>query len=263
MAFSILLLSHVMNDFLLQQRFLVSAKKQKSKTLFFQPAILVHAICLFILSILIAVAESAMSWRFLLADLLVVICHYFIDYWKNLQKSKPLKVFLLDQLFHILSLALVCMLLGYIKFPLNFEKSIVMIKAHDLKLNHFSQLNLLGTWLVSLLWGIAYFVQSILQDKEDIWPGEGETYRETLKMREEGHRFERHIGYMERILILLFTLHQAYGAIVLLFIGKALVCRNKLKDPLYQDFFLYTTLLSFTGALIFSSLYRYFFFLVI
>ncbi len=253
MAFSVLLLAHVVNDFLFQPEFLVKAKRFSSKHLFFQTYTLVHVLLYLLLTVFLSLIEGVMSPRLFLAALIVTVLHYFIDYWKNLQRNVSAFVFLFDQFLHIVSIILACIITGLWHIPHSWTSIILAFKERNLPLSELMQVNYLLILFVTLIWGSGYFIKTVLSSKD------GPRYAETLAEARKIVRRGSFVGYMERIMILLFILNAQYLAIALIPIFKALVRREQLKQEDYAEYFLYDTMLSFTCGILLSSLFRYFF----
>lgn len=253
MAFSVLLLGHVITDYLLQPEVLVRAKRLSSRRLFFQPYTLIHVMIFLAVTLFLGAVEAILDWRFVLATLSVTILHYFIDYWKNLKKQQTAAIFLLDFLFHIISIVVTCYASGLWDMPASWDALISAVKTSTLPINQLTQVNYLVIFFVLLIWGTGNFVSFVVAAKGP--PRSPESLEKAAKVS----RRNALIGYMERLLILLFILQEAYIAIVLLLLFKALVRFEQLKDRDYAEYFIYGSMLSFTCGMLFATLYRYFY----
>lgn len=258
MYFSILYLGHVLSDFLLQPKYLRNAKMESSKVLLLQPATLFHVAIIFIVTLVIALLEGALNLNMFLAIVLTSIAHYFIDYWKNLKRTIDANIFLIDQLFHFVSIVASTILLNLWDLPLKSNEIVTMVRTSQWEINHFTQINFLAISFISLIWGTQYFLHTLLHSKRQPSPIYKDQGVDSLADKASISYREHHIAYMERIMILLFVLQKSYIAVGLLLIAKTFIRFEKLKDENYQEVFIYSTGISFTCALLFSSLYRYF-----
>ena len=263
MAFSIFLMGHVISDFLLQPRMLIKAKQESSKILLFQPATLFHVLVYFVLTLMISLVEGAFTLPFLIALFITTVAHYFIDYWKNTKRFLNAMIFMIDQVLHIVSIVLATIFLDLWDFPLNGTELIVMVQERSLGINQVTQINFLTVALVCLIWGTQYFITTVLDSRGKPSPLDGSDAYRVTEISPAIRQRERHISYMERLMILLLVLRGQYVAIMLLLIAKSIIRFPKLKDEVYQEYFMYGTFLSFTCGLIFASFYRYIFTLAV
>lgn len=100
-----LLLCHLVADYPLQTDAVVKAKKRL-------PGLVWHVLIHFVTMLVVVLGIAGMAWRDAVSAILIVtVCHFLIDLWKNiLERLRPGWVifgYLQDQLLHLISLAAV------------------------------------------------------------------------------------------------------------------------------------------------------------
>ncbi len=94
-----LLLAHILTDFVLQPTKLVKQKREKKASSWF---LYVHSFLAGFLTYLFL-----QQWHLWYIPIAISVSHFFIDLWKLQHKKDTLKLFLLDQLWHLLIIILV------------------------------------------------------------------------------------------------------------------------------------------------------------
>ena len=231
-----LLLAHVLTDFVLQSNKMVEHKrKYKAKSWY----LYVHSALAGILTYLIL-----QQWSAVLIPVLIGISHFFIDLWKLHQKKDNLIYFIVDQVLHLLVIAI-----AWIYLTQNWEWALTSIKSLA-----FSE-----KFLVILIgYVVAIFPTGFLIGKAtEKWQREiaKETEQESLK------KAGRYIGIVERVLVLTFILSSNFSAIGFLIGAKSILRFGDVKGARkHTEYVLIGTLMSFAICILLGLLIRYFIF---
>jgi hypothetical protein len=214
-----LLLSHVLADFVFQNRTMVNDRfenKWRSKWLY------IHGFLAGLLAYLISGAYGFL-WLFLF----YTIFHLLIDGFKSTRKDN-LKWFIIDQLAHLITIIVVWSVIT------GLENIVTGIS--------FIQLNNTRAWIMILAYIVVIWPSGILIGKfTEPWHHD--------KDGEEGEGLFNAglwIGRLERFLLLTFVLLEQYQAIGLLVTAKSIF--RYTSDRKVSEYILIGTLLSFTIA---------------
>lgn len=214
-----LLLSHVLADFVFQNRTMVNDRfenKWRSKWLY------IHGFLAGLLAYLISGAHGFL-WLFLF----YTISHLLIDGFKSTRKDN-LKWFIIDQLAHLITIIVVWSVIT------GLENIVTGIS--------FIQLNNTRAWIMILAYIVVIWPSGILIGKfTEPWHHD--------KDGEEGEGLFNAglwIGRLERFLLLTFVLLEQYQAIGLLVTAKSIF--RYTSDRKVSEYILIGTLLSFTIA---------------
>lgn len=226
-----LILAHLMGDFLLQPQKWVTHKetyKHKSKFLYWH--ILVH------LCALILVLQA--HFNYWLGILIILVSHYIFDVIKLHLKSKLNNrlLFALDQLAHLLIIALVVTIYEPLKF-----NSDVFFKTQTL---------LLLTSLLCIT-NVSSIIMKIIISKWDL-----KEFTQEASLKDAGS----YIGILERLFVFLFIINNHWEGVGFLIAAKS-VFRfgdlSKAKDRKLTEYILIGTLLSFGLAILIGIGYTY------
>ncbi len=227
-----LLLAHLIGDFMLQPTSWVKDKEEKKLKSF---PLYLHGL---IHGILIMV--FMWDWQFVGWALLLSVIHIVIDAVKLLTQNETNKrrVFLLDQLAHLISIALVGWIyLGYPTITLSFfsDQHLVLFTA-------FIFLTVPASTLITIL--ISRWSPHTEEDQQD-------------SLKDAG----KYIGILERIFVFLFVITSNWEAIGFLLAAKSIFRFGDLKEPKERkltEYILIGTLLSFGLAIVTAMISLYF-----
>lgn len=228
-----LLISHFIADFMLQSAAMVKNKKWISGHMFFHIAIVF--ICTFLLS------------RLVYVSIIISIIHWFIDGLKMEAKTKyqvkESKLFIADQLLHVLTIVFVWLiyfnitdkLVQAIYFPFDDYKISLILLAY--------------IWVIYPVgYLIKFAVKNIIQSSADL-------KNDSATNIEHGGRL---IGIFERIIILTFVLLNQYEAIGFLITGKSIIRFVDNNSNLKSEYVLVGTMMSYGIAIVTGVLVNYF-----
>jgi hypothetical protein len=233
-----LLLAHILTDFVLQPTSWIAHKRKhkgKSYILF------LHGLLAGLLAFIFL--QQANWWY---VTVFISITHYFIDWWKILQKTDNLKYFLLDQLFHVVILIIVWLYLIQ-----GFEKLIPFLL--DL-LNSPDILAIIAAYLI-----VIFPAGFLIGKATKRWQDEIETTNKKESLEAAG----RYIGIFERILVLTFILTDNFAAIGFLIAAKSILRfsdKTETGARKQTEYVLIGTLMSFSITILLGLLVRQFVF---
>lgn len=226
-----LVLAHAIGDFVLQPDQWVkdkTIKKHKSKYLYFH--VLIHA-----LALLILLQFNTNYWKGIVS---IVVSHYIIDVIKlNLTKKiNPRLLFILDQIAHLIVIAIVALSYTQYSFDINtlYSKNVLAL-------------------LLSLIaiTSIASVIMRLVMSK---WILDEDDANDSLE------KAGKYIGILERLFVFGFIIINQWSAIGLLIAAKS-VFRfgdlSKAKDRKLTEYILIGTLLSFGIAISVGLLYNF------
>ncbi|MGJ7029791.1 DUF3307 domain-containing protein [Niabella hirudinis] len=223
-----LLLAHLLGDFVLQPSRWVAEKERDT---YKSPRLYLHVLIHFVLILLIT-----MDARYLVPALVIAGSHLLIDLAKlRLQTSKTRKTFfVLDQVLHLAVIGAV----AWWTEPFAIQLSAPQLNA----------LLIIITGLVLLTTPVSVIIKLILSK----WTPATEIKTDIIETRSLQHAGMM-IGYLERILVLIFILNQQWVAIGFLVTAKSVFRFSDLKagqDRKLTEYILIGTLLSFGIAIV-------------
>ncbi len=228
-----LLLAHIITDFALQPtRLILQKREKKSRSLF----LYVH--CL-IAGLLTFIFLMRLEWWYI--AVFISVAHLFTDLWK-LHRGDNLKLFLLDQLLHLLAI-----LVAWLYLTSNFENIIP-----------FFRWILESPAILSILIGylLIIFPSGFLIGKATSrWQTEAEEGLLKGGLDSAG----RYIGIFERVLVLTFILTSNFSAIGFLIAAKSILRfsdKSETGARKQTEYVLVGTLLSFSITIIIGLLVR-------
>ena len=223
-----LLLAHLLGDFLLQPSRWVEEKERKK---YKSPKLYLHVLIHFVLTLLIT-----MDLQYLPLALLIAGSHLLIDLAKlQFQTPKTRKIFfVLDQALHLAVIA------GAAWWMEPFAVHLAPTQVNILLI--------ITTGLVLLTTPVSVIIKLILSK----WAPATEIKTDIIETRSLQHAGMM-IGYIERILVLIFILNQQWVAIGFLVTAKSVFRFSDLKvgqDRKLTEYILIGTLLSFGIAIV-------------
>jgi hypothetical protein len=233
-----LLLAHILTDFVLQPTKLVKHKREKKASSWF---LYFHSFLAGFLTYLFL-----QEWNLWYIPILISISHFFIDLWKLQHKNDTLKLFLIDQFWHILIIILVWFYLIE-----GFSELIPFVAEV------FSTPVILAIIIGYLL--VIFPTGFLIGKATGRWHNE-------LQPNGESHSLEaagRYIGIFERILVLTFILTENFSAIGFLIAAKSILRFSDKTDASARkqtEYVLIGTLMSFAITILIGLLVRYFLF---
>lgn len=217
-----LLLAHFVADFGLQTRYMVRHKSWLSVSM------LVH-----IVLVCLCVFLFTFSWRI---ALVIAMSHWLIDgvkkKWGHYLGGEA-RVFLADQLLHLLVLLLVWTV-RFGVFPEVWQAIALPFTVFDLSLVLLAY--------VLVVWPIGYFIGFLLR-----------SYNPSGHSDKAG----RLIGQFERIIILTLVLLQQYEAIGFLITGKSIIRFSGTHEEKKSEYVLLGTMLSYAVAIVLGVVIRF------
>ncbi|WP_424493469.1 DUF3307 domain-containing protein [Salinimicrobium sp. GXAS 041] len=193
-----LLLAHILTDFVLQPTSWVEHKRERKAT---SGYLYVHSIIAGLLTYLLL-----QKWHLWLVPVVISVSHFLIDWWKLQQKKDNLKIFLLDQFFHMVVILMVWLVLAdYTSDVLPFLTGIM---------NSERLLLIISAYLF-----VIFPVGFIIGKATARWQNEISDVEERTGLQDAG----LYIGIFERILVLTFILTGYFSAIGFLIAAKSIL----------------------------------------
>ncbi|PRX47378.1 DUF3307 domain-containing protein [Salegentibacter salegens] len=233
-----LLLAHILTDFVLQPTKLVKHKREKKAGSWF---LYFHSFLAGFLTYIFL-----QEWHLWYIPIVISLSHFFIDLWKLQHKNDTLKLFLIDQFWHIFIIILV-----WIYLIDGFSELIPFIA------DVFSSTQFLAIIIGYLL--VIFPTGFLIGKATKRWHNE-------LQPNGQSHSLEaagRYIGIFERILVLTFILTQNFSAIGFLIAAKSILRFSDKTDASARkqtEYVLIGTLMSFAITILIGLLVRYFLF---
>ncbi|MDT0685792.1 DUF3307 domain-containing protein [Autumnicola psychrophila] len=229
-----LLLAHILTDFVFQPNAWVLQKREKRAKSFY---LYIHSILAGLLTYIIL-----QQWHLWYIALFITLTHFGIDLWKLSSTKDNLRIFLLDQLFHI-----VIILIAWIYITDSSYEILPFLEKC------FSSSAFLA---ISIGYLIAIFPVGFLIGKAtQRWHNELKTGSETGSLEAAG----RYIGIFERILVLTFILTNNFSAIGFLIAAKSILRfsdKSEAGARKQTEYVLIGTLMSFAITIIIGLLVR-------
>jgi len=233
-----LLLAHILTDFVLQPTKLVKHKREKKSGSWF---LYFHSFLAGFLTYLFL-----QQWDLWYIPIVISVSHFFIDLWKLQHKKDILKLFLIDQFWHIAIIVLI-----WIYLIEGFPELIPFIAKV------FSSPLILAVIIGYLL--VIFPTGFLIGKATQRWHRELEPNGESHSLEAAG----RYIGIFERILVLTFILTSNFSAIGFLIAAKSILRFSDKSDASARkqtEYVLIGTLMSFAITIIIGLLVRYFLF---
>ncbi|WP_026916140.1 DUF3307 domain-containing protein [Christiangramia portivictoriae] len=230
-----LLLAHVMTDFVLQPTKWVEHKRRKKGRSRF---LYLHSIVAGILTF-IFLADPELWY----ISVFIAVTHFIVDLWKLQSGKDSLKMFVLDQLLHLLA-----MIFAWLYLTDNFKNVFLFLRE---TINSTSVLAIVMGYLLVI------FPSGFLIGKATSrWQTEVKNDLQKNSLDAAG----RYIGIFERILVLTFILTNNFSAIGFLIAAKSILRFSDKAETgarKQTEYVLVGTLMSFTITVIVGLLVRY------
>ncbi|MGY5849471.1 DUF3307 domain-containing protein [Salegentibacter sp. F14] len=231
-----LLLAHVLTDFVLQPTKMIRNKRRFKLRSWF---LYLHSFLAGFLSLLFI-----QDTRFWLVAIFIGLTHFFIDLWKLQQRRDNFKIFLLDQLLHLLVIFLAWLYIieGFIQ---------VLPTLQDL---------LSSTYFLAVVTGyllIIFPTGFLIGKATERWQDEIAITHKKNSLEAAG----RYIGVFERILVLTFILTGNFSAIGFLIAAKSILRFSDKSESgarKQTEYVLIGTLMSFAITILIGLLIRQF-----
>lgn len=230
-----LLLAHILTDFIFQPKGWIEHKRKYKGGSYI---LIFHSLIAGLLTLLFL-----QRWDLWYLGLFISITHYFIDWWKLLQKVDNLKYFLLDQLFH-----LIIILLVWLYLINGFSE---VIPALIELINSPKFLAVLGAYLF-VIFPAGFLIGKATQR----WQDEIEVTYKKESLEAAG----RYIGIFERILVLTFIITQNFAAIGFLIAAKSILRfsdKSETGARKQTEYVLIGTLMSFAVTILLGLLINF------
>lgn len=229
-----LLLAHVLTDFVLQPGSWVHHKQKKKA----------GSVYLYIHSFIAGALTYILlqDWDLWYIAIIISLSHFIIDLWKLQQKKDDLKIFLLDQLFHLLVILLVW--LGLIQ---KFSEIVPFLES---LLSSATFMAILLAYVI-----VIFPVGFIIGKATKRWQYEIQEVNEKSGSGLQDAGF--YIGVFERILVLTFILTANFSAIGFLIAAKSILRFNDKTETgarKQTEYVLIGTLMSFAITILLGLL---------
>lgn len=192
-----LLLAHIITDFVLQPTSLIQQKREKKSK---SPFLYIHC---FIAGLLTFIFLMRVEWWYI--AVFISVAHFFTDLWK-LYRGDNLKLFLLDQLLHLLAI-----LMAWLYLTSNFGEIIP-----------FFETVLESPGLLAVIIGYIFIIFPagfVIGKATKRWHNEAEEDLIKGGLDSAG----RYIGIFERVLVFTFILIGNFSAIGFLIAAKSIL----------------------------------------
>ncbi|MDR5590169.1 DUF3307 domain-containing protein [Christiangramia sp. SM2212] len=230
-----LLLAHIITDFVIQPTGWVKHKRRnKGKSAY----LYIHAAIAGLLTLIIL---AKLEWWYI--AVFIAVTHFFIDLWKLQFKNDDLKMFVSDQLLHLLMI-----LIAWLFLISGFDRIIPFLK-------NVIHSEVVLAYLIGFL--IIMFPTGFLIGKATKrWQNEVEDDLKKNSLDAAG----RYIGIFERVLVLTFILTGNFSAIGFLIAAKSILRfsdKSETGARKQTEYVLIGTLMSFTITILVGFLIRH------
>lgn len=223
-----LVLSHLITDFILQQKSWVDSRNRKH---FASGRLYLHGFITGMLAWILA------GWQYWLVAIIIMLTHILIDGWKSFQ-AQTVKYFLIDQVLHLLVILGCCYFLFFTQADL--------VLAWD-NLNQRLLVWKLLTALVFITTPAGILIGQLTRQ-----------WRDQIENAESLANAGKWIGITERVIILVFVLQNQYAAIGLLIAAKGIIRFNEKDRPeIKTEYLVIGTLLSICLAVLAGLFVRF------
>ncbi|TDX52304.1 DUF3307 domain-containing protein [Orenia marismortui] len=269
---ALFILSHLLSDFIFQTDDIANKKREDSNFL------IKHIFWVFIIPFLLTI--QYISWNLILIEVVITVMHLIIDWAKirlekkNIEFLNQYRLFLIDQLLHILIIIL----------TVDFILKEIFVREWALKISAFigAKFSLLShlslteqDWYITILIISAYiFVwtpASLMVDKtlinfKAIKSEEEENEFDSVKNCSLDSQLEEDIipanpgeliGKLERIMLLSLFLSKSFGAISIIFAAKSIARFNNFKSKDFVDYYIVGTFVSLLTAICIGMIINY------
>lgn len=271
---AILILAHLLADFILQPASLIALKQNKNRPpKFWNSGIFWHSVVHLAVSTALLVLWGLWGWQAGLAVLCIFTAHYLIDRFKFLWKFQGTWVFILDQALHFLAIYLILLAFGLAAGPIPLVGLAVSFGQHSLPLSLSNKLALGAICVIGLVWVSGHLVKNILgslrlrsfeslkkaelENSAAPEPGNSPTQTEIRDAQPAEASTGLYIGYLERLLVGVFMVSGIYTGLGLLGTLKTLARFKQLENREVTEYFILGTMLSMLLGMLFGALLRF------
>ena len=234
-----LVIGHILGDFYFQNERMV---ENKSKDYLW---VLYHSIEYSL--VMVGVAILVFNVHMMLVAICAGGAHFLIDTAKYLivkqtKYRRQWNIFLLDQVFHVISFGVLAVCFNKWKFVMNtnFISSVLNNIGWDM----VSSIK----WLIAIM--IVHHPANIIIQRflADYKPVDSQNNKDIIKAEKNTGRM---IGTLERIIMLILIFYQQYSALGLVLTAKSITRYNKIvEDKDFAEYYLLGTLMSFLIVLV-------------
>ncbi len=270
---AVLILAHLLADFILQPASLIALKQSRNTPRkFWNSGVFWHSVVHLAVSTALLVLWGLWTKSALLAVVCIFAAHYLIDRFKFLWKPGTW-VFILDQVLHIVCIYLILLAFGLAASPIPLVGLAVSFGQHNLPLSLSSKLALGAMCVIGLVWVSGHLVKNILGslrlrsfDSLKKPAGENSAAPQPGKLPGQGDNNEglpaeastgMYIGYLERLLVGVFMVSGIYTGLGLLGTLKTLARFKQLENREITEYFILGTMLSMLLGMLFGALLRF------
>jgi Protein of unknown function (DUF3307). len=269
---AVLILAHLLADFILQPASLIALKQSNNKPRkFWNSGVFWHSVVHLAVSTALLVLWGLWTKSALFAVVCIFAAHYLIDRFKFLWKPGTW-VFILDQVLHIVCIYLILLAFGLAASPVPLVGLAVSFGQHNLTLSLSSKLALGAMCVIGLVWVSGHLVKNILgslrlRSFDSLKKPAGENSAAgleklpTLAEDKNGQPAEAstgmYIGYLERLLVGVFMVSGIYTGLGLLGTLKTLARFKQLENREITEYFILGTMLSMLLGMLFGALLRF------
>ncbi len=269
---AVLILAHLLADFILQPASLIALKQSRNTPRkFWNSGVFWHSVVHLAVSTALLVLWGLWTKSALLAVVCIFAAHYLIDRFKFLWKPGTW-VFILDQVLHIVCIYLILLAFGLAASPVPLVGLAVSFGQHSLPLSLSSKLALGAMCVIGLVWVSGHLVKNILgslrlRSFDSLKKPAGENSAAgleklpTLAEDKNGQPAEAstgmYIGYLERLLVGVFMVSGIYTGLGLLGTLKTLARFKQLENREITEYFILGTMLSMLLGMLFGALLRF------
>jgi len=270
---AVLILAHLLADFILQPASLIALKQRKNQARkFWNSGVFWHSVVHLAVSTALLVLWGLWNWRYLLAVVCIFAVHYLIDRFKFLWKMPGTWVFILDQALHFACIYSVLLAFELAAAPVPLIGLAVSFGQHSLELSLSSKLALGAMCVIGLVWVSGHLVKNILgslrlRSFESLKKPTGEnssaspenqpTLTEDKDDRSAEASTGMYIGYLERLLVGVFMVSGIYTGLGLLGTLKTLARFKQLENREITEYFILGTMLSMLLGMLLGALLRF------
>lgn len=220
-----LLIGHLLGDYYFQTNKMAINKELSFKTLLFHGVLYTGAMVFSILPFY--------NVDLLIIALIISAIHFVIDFIKYLiitHDRYENKMFVIDQLLHLLTIVAAVILINYLKIPVLFFGRIKGVDEYVFM--HYSRLLLLVLFIMK---PTSIIIRQMLKKYTPTLEAEDEDFKNAGSL----------IGILERLLILVLLFYGQFVAIGFVLTAKSITRYDKItKNPQFSEYYLLGTLLS-------------------
>ncbi len=248
----ILLIAHTFSDFIFQSKMIAKEKSELKLKGFIKHFIITLGVAL----ISLIVIDMKYIKNAFIAVIFISVTHIILDYIKELLNNKlkqseikKLLLFSLDQILHILVICIVTEYY-YVSYSMNLSVTILKIIFIILYICYS------GVYFVPFVLNVIYRkVENYSLKINDILKEDNHKkgLHEFIDQAETG----RFIGFLERMLIVIFLIKNQFSAIGFLVGIKSIARFKMMENKIFSEYYLIGTLSSITYTIVIYEIFNY------